>query len=306
MTSDPTAIILNVGHGNAALIRDGQCSILVDTGGSQAGLKVLEFLRSEGITEISALLLSHADEDHIGSAPTILLAPDISIKQVFLNSDSSKRTKAFDELRQALKVSRKEKNTQVVLSLTTSQTGAIPKNILSVEVLYPPPELAASGPGGTDLLDKTVTTNSMSAVMRFSHPNGASIILPADCDEGALNFWTEEDVSVATEILVFPHHGGRPGGFDPGKFASRFTRMATPQYVIFSIHVSKHSLPRGDVLSAIQHEAPEARLACTQLPESLRLLCKEHPWTLHQEAIYQSSVRINLSLGEVSLSAETA
>ncbi len=304
MTSDPSVTILNVGHGNAAVIRDGDVTVVVDTGGEHAGGKLLEYLRSEGLNDISALLLSHGDEDHIGSAPTLLLAKDILVRSVFVNTDTTKRTAAFGGLQLALQTSRREKQTVVTTSLTISQTVLLPKKSLNFEILFPPPESTLTGAGGKNISGAIQSTNSLSAVVRVSKDAKMRVLFPGDSDSSVLNFWNEEKVDPTSEVVVFPHHGGRPGLEDPSAFAEAFTRATKPNCVVFSIHDTKHDLPRSDVVLAICTAQPSAQLICTQLPLRLVSVCGQPPWTHHSSqngSVNKLHVQIEMESGAIKI-----
>ena len=64
-TSLPNLVVVDVGHGNAAVLRDTGGVVVFDTG---KGPALVEFLKHNSITEVEALVLSHADDDHIGYA----------------------------------------------------------------------------------------------------------------------------------------------------------------------------------------------------------------------------------------------
>ncbi len=304
MTSDPSVTILNVGHGNAAVIRDGDVTVVVDTGGEHAGGKLLDYLRSEGLNDISALLLSHGDEDHIGSAPTLLLAKDILVRSVFVNTDTTKRTAAFGGLQLALQTSRRERQTVVTTSLTIAQTQLLPKKSLSFEILFPPPESTLTGAGGQNLDGTLQTTNSLSAVVRVSDGHTIRVLFPGDSDSSVLDFWKKERIDPSAEVVVFPHHGGRPGQEDPSTFAEAFTRATKPSCVVFSIHETKHALPRSDVVVAICTAQPSAQLICTQLPSRLVPVCAQHPWSYHTSpagTVSKLHVQVGLVTGGISI-----
>ena len=66
-------VFLNVGQGDATLVRCPGFSMLVDTGTESAGkYAVLPFLRSKKIEKLDVLVLTHTDEDHIGGARELL------------------------------------------------------------------------------------------------------------------------------------------------------------------------------------------------------------------------------------------
>jgi beta-lactamase superfamily II metal-dependent hydrolase len=304
MTSEATVTILNVGHGNAAVVRDGGFTIVVDTGGEHAEEKLLAYLKAEGINQVDALLLSHSDEDHIGSAPTLLLSAEVAVKKVFLNSDSTKRTGAFKNLQLALQRARRLTGTEVETSLTSQQSRQVPTAGLNCEVLYPPPEFAVTGPGGTDDQGRLQTTNSLSAVVRFSSASGIRVLLPGDCSSETLEFWRAESVDPSANTVVFPHHGGRPGTSNPAMFARDFTASVGPGVVIFSISRAKSGFPRSDVLGAIQEIRPDTFLICTQLPDNLFTLAQTSPWLHHHGEsglINGLHVRVHMTDGGIQI-----
>ncbi len=304
MPSNPCVTILNVGHGNSAVIRDGTITIVVDTGGESVGGRLLDYLKSEGIDSVDALLLSHSDEDHIGSAPTLLLSDQVNIKKVFLNSDSTKRTEAFRNLRLALGLARREKGTRIETSLTTEQSGQMPAMSLGCDIIYPPPECVVSGPGGRGIDGATQSTNSLSAVVLVSSESKARVLLPGDSSADTLTFWKDETIDPSSDVIVFPHHGGRPGSLDPATFAHDFTSTTNPKFVVFSISRTKHDLPREDVVKAIQQALPSVKMICTQLPQRLESKASQHPWSHHDSGagiVTSLHVRVQMTDGEVSV-----
>ena len=62
----PNLTILDVGHGNAAVLADTGGVVVIDCG---KGGTLLDYLETVGIKKVDVLLISHADSDHIRSAP---------------------------------------------------------------------------------------------------------------------------------------------------------------------------------------------------------------------------------------------
>ncbi|MEY8436509.1 ComEC/Rec2 family competence protein [Atopobiaceae bacterium 24-176] len=62
--SPPSLEVLDVGQGDAVLLRDGPASILVDCGPAGAGLPSL--LRARGVLSLDAVVLTHQHDDHYG------------------------------------------------------------------------------------------------------------------------------------------------------------------------------------------------------------------------------------------------
>ena len=84
----PTLTILDVGHGNAAVLRDRDGVVVIDAGGRQY---LRRFLKNNGIKTVDALLISHADADHSGGAISVLRDPELHVKRMYLNPDPTKK-----------------------------------------------------------------------------------------------------------------------------------------------------------------------------------------------------------------------
>jgi len=95
---------LDVGQGDATLITTPSgAHILIDTGpnymSSDAGRRVvLPYLHTRGINRLEALVLTHADADHIGGADAIL--SDVSVGCMYYSAlwESSEATRAVDSI----------------------------------------------------------------------------------------------------------------------------------------------------------------------------------------------------------------
>jgi competence protein ComEC len=258
----PSLVVLDMGHGNAAVLLDSNGVVVVDAG--KGGI-LLDFLRQAGIGQVDVLLISHADTDHIRNAPDLLLDDKIVVRRVCFNSDASKDTQRWEEFKIAIRYARRKKGLVAEPQLTTSQTGRLDCGCVRVEVLYPPPDVAAGGPGARCANGDTVTSNSMSAVIRLHTRHGPMVLLAGDAERGCLAEWAEEGTDPCAKILVFPHHGGIPGDDDSAGFAADLTQAVKPDVVIFSTHRSQYDLPRPEVVEAIRRYAPGVRVMCTQL-----------------------------------------
>jgi len=77
---------INVGQGDAILIRDALgTDVLVDGGKRSAGQIVLDYLRQENVDDIDVMIATHADSDHIGGLISVLSATDIPVRAVLYN-----------------------------------------------------------------------------------------------------------------------------------------------------------------------------------------------------------------------------
>lgn len=77
-----TVCVLDVGQGDAVLVRCAGETLLVDAGPNTAEYHLLAELRAMGIRRLDALVLTHPDEDHIGGADVIL--EEIPVNKVYI------------------------------------------------------------------------------------------------------------------------------------------------------------------------------------------------------------------------------
>lgn len=76
LAADPELWLIDVGQGDAVLLRDGERALLVDGGGWRRGDAaariLLPVMSSLGIRRLQAVLISHGDIDHCGGARDLL------------------------------------------------------------------------------------------------------------------------------------------------------------------------------------------------------------------------------------------
>src|ERR1039458_7714844 len=144
--ADPTVSILDVGHGNCAILIDDKV-VVIDAG---PGTTLLDFLENEGIKEVGIVLISHADEDHIKGLVSLLESETVGVQIVRINSDALKGSPTWDDLTYLLDEANRTGKTIFDVGLTTNQTGAFDTAAIKIEILAPSPGLAVKGPGSHD------------------------------------------------------------------------------------------------------------------------------------------------------------
>jgi len=168
-----------------------------------------------------------------------------------------------------LDLANKKGRLQFNVALTTNDTGKLDKGKIHIEVLAPTPYLAAKGPGSTDRHSRTLTSNSLSAVVRLTKDGSPFALLPGDIDETGLLNLLEEKMDPCASIAVFPHHGGSTGkDTDPVTFTKKFCKAVKPEVVVFSNGRGEHATPREVVTQTIRQVLPKTRIMCTQLSEN--------------------------------------
>lgn len=251
--------ILDVGHGNSAVVRDGGSTLIVDAGGRS---DLLEFLVENEISSIDLVLISHSDADHIGGLVGLLTA-GIKIGCVRVNSDAEKNSEAWRDLVIALEDARRRGDLLFQVGISAGPVKVNGFSKCSIEVIAPTPEIIAFGAGGRDRRGRRITSNTISAAIRLDFEGRSAALLTGDMDEISLDSCIDANVELASPILVFPHHGGLPGGTNATEFAATLMARTQPNRVIFSIGRNKFENPRREVVEIVKKAG--AYIACTQL-----------------------------------------
>lgn len=258
--------ILDVGHGNCAVVRDDEHLLVIDAPLRDTELKAL--LLERDVREIDAVLISHADADHIGGVLTLLTDPDIAVRHLYLNSESQRGSKIWEDLRYAVAdAQRRQDGLRVHIELTTANTDNFDLPSLTLEVIAPTPQLAMAGAGGNSPAGRPLSANSMSAVIRIRDDRSAGVLFMGDLDQVGLDEVLSEATDLRAEILVFPHHGGRPSSAAPRPFAEQVCAAVQPEMVVFSLGRGEHATPRPEIVAGVRSSSPQAHIACTQLSE---------------------------------------
>ena len=261
-TPSPSLTILDVGHGQCVVLQDDTGAVVFDAG---SGSTLLEFLDENAIGEIDAVIISHADADHLSGLVSLLSAATVHVHEVHLNSDASKESDIWKDLRYAIADATERATTSVAVEVTTNSTQKFARGEVQIEILYPDPAVAMAGPGGTDLKGRKLSSNSMSVVARISYQSIPRLLLAGDIDAVGLENLLEAFPSPRSDVLVFPHHGGRPSRADPANFANSLSSAVQPNLIVFSIGRGRYQTPRPEIVASIRSVLPNVTIACTQL-----------------------------------------
>jgi beta-lactamase superfamily II metal-dependent hydrolase len=253
--------ILDVGHGNCAVIRDRKNVLVVDVGSART---LIAELRRARIQRIEHLALSHADQDHIQGAAELIAHNEFSVGTLWINPDPTKRSETFLDLVTAAA----DRHNHGMLNVCTALNVGVGEQLnlgrIGVEVLHPTIRYALIGPITGDHPLGPVTSNSMSAVLRITLDGAPAALLPGDLDAKAFRSILDEKIDITAPVLVFPHHGGHAGGNDRS-FARDLTAAVKPGLIVFSQGREHFHNPRPDIVAGIRDALGYVPVACTQL-----------------------------------------
>ena len=255
--------ILDVGHGSCSVVKSNSAEVVVIDVGRRSTL--LEFLTQNDIKNIRTIYLSHADEDHIGALVGLLSSEIVAIDRVVINSDSMKRTKVWGDLLYELDIADRKGALKFCVGLSSGDTEDL--GDFEICILGPSPYLIPNGVGGVDRSGKSITSNSISAVIAVRVAGQNIAIIPGDIDGVGLDDLLLQSTDLKAPIIVYPHHGGRVGGMKDRRFAEMLLEATSPETVVFSIGRGRYGTPNPDIVRAIKESVSDARIVCTQLSE---------------------------------------
>jgi competence protein ComEC len=258
----PELLILDIGHGNCAILQDTDTVTVIDCPPSAT---VVEVLERQGIDTVDNILISHSDVDHAGGLPNLL--KKVFVRNVYVNPDADKRGargKLWKGVRIALGLA-EEAGTIVHPSLTTSLSKKINSGQVGIEILSPSVEIALGGAGGEDLAGHKLSSNSMSVIIGLLHQSYRVALLPGDMDEIGLDNLLKKQQNIEASLLIFPHHGGTSGGEDCREFAIKLCSLVQPSLIVFSQGRDRFQNPRNDIMEGVVLATPNAHVMCTQL-----------------------------------------
>ena len=253
--------ILDVGHGNCAVLHDRGGVVVIDAG---PGTALLKYLKEHRVKRVEVVLISHADRDHIQGLLGLLAAQIVEIGKVRLNSDAMKDTALWNKLAYELNQAHKAGQLDFDVSLVEDDTGKYNCGDVHIQIVAPNRYLAARGPGSTDRRGRKMIANSISAVIRLRLNEKPVAVFPGDVDEIALDSLLEDAVDAIAPILVFPHHGGQ-GGDDLKVYIEKVCRAFAPSTIVFSVARGHEKHPLPEVIELVRQHLESVRIVCTQL-----------------------------------------
>jgi competence protein ComEC len=228
--------VLDVGHGDAAVIRLPDARVLLlDAGTEQAArTRVVPFLRQQGIGVIDAMILSHPDADHIGGAAHVL--EQVRVRRLLTNG-------AADDTMAFLRLSRVARE-QGIEHRTVHAGFRLVAEGVRIEVVHPPAGFVA----GT-----RPESNDNALVLRLQM--GEIVwLLTADIEEAGIPVMLAQRPDWRVNLLKAPHHGSRLG-----QAGEQLFQRVRPDLALISVG-KLHSLPAAQTLHALGRAAKSVKL----------------------------------------------
>ncbi|MEZ4357673.1 MAG: MBL fold metallo-hydrolase [Eubacteriales bacterium] len=195
--------IFDIGKADAILIDTGSHCVLIDTGETDDGSTILEYLIDNNIGYIDYLIITHFDNDHIGGAPYIVNS--IGVGEV-IQPDYDKTSNEYIQYSSAVL----NKNIPIV-NLTENMQFTLDSADFTI---YPPKE------------NNYDDDNDYSLVTSLKHGD-MSLLFAGDADKDRLTEIISQG-NLEHTFLKVPHHG------DYNKMSKDFLNAVNPEYAVIT------------------------------------------------------------------------
>lgn len=219
----PEVVFLNVGEGNAALIRTAAGDILIDAGPEDSQAMLCERLRQLGVRELALLILTHPDEDHIGGADGVLQA--FPVQEIWTNGETAD-TDSYDALLRAA-------GSHSIRTVTAGERWTVGN--AAITVLSPTAEAAGS--------------ENENGLVLLAEAAGTRLLLMGDAGQEteARLLRQAGQVNLQADILLAGHHGSDSAS------GEAFLAAVAPRQIVISCGAGNaYGHPDGRALARMQ------------------------------------------------------
>lgn len=225
--SEITIAFIDVGQGDATLIRDGNgFDVLVDGGRRSAGDELLKYIKGVGVDDLEVVIATHADSDHIGGLISVLEAIEIPVESVYFNGYPGD-TQTWTEFT----------NTVTSNGLTLNQ-AQFPDTYswggINVQILNPLPSMVDPD------------QNKASVVLLIDYAQ-ITVLLPADIDSSLENQLSSRAANLHADILKVAHHGSN------SSTSQSFLQEVLPNEAVISVGANPHGHPTFETLTRLDN-----------------------------------------------------
>lgn len=196
---------IDVGQGDSVFIQSGGGNMLVDAGDNEHGTKVVEYLKSHGVSQLDLVIATHPHVDHIGGMDDVLKS--ISVKRILLPE-----------------VSYSSDSFQAFMEVAVSKQIPLLRPVIGDTYLLGNAKFTVIAPNSTGYEE----VNDYSVGIRLDY-GSHSFLFCGDAEETSEYEMCENGISLKADVLKLSHHGSKTSTTD------RFLRAVDPTYAIISV-----------------------------------------------------------------------
>ena len=196
---------IDVGQGDAALIKCGDAAMLIDAGENDQGTLVQNYIRKQGVKSLDYLIVSHPHSDHCGGADVIISKYDID---TIIMPNYSKDTATYRDVIKAMDYKGYE--------ITSPEVGDSYK-LGDAEFTIIAPNKEDYGDG----------ENNYSVGIILEH-GSRKFVFTGDAEEEAEEDIVGNGIDISADVLKIAHHGSRTSSTE------EFIHAVSPEYAVIS------------------------------------------------------------------------
>ena len=214
---------LDVGQGDATLIRCGEAAMLIDAGNNSWGDDVRDYLEYQGIGDLDYVIGTHPDADHIGGLDVVMEAFDCG---TVIMPDYEKDTQTYTDVTDVMEERGYE--------LTLPQVGTVYELGEAAFTIVAP-----NGEYGDNANDYSVGILLEHGENRF--------LCTGDALEGAENDMLGSGIDLSADVFKAAHHGSSTANTEA------FLEQVNPEYVVISSgEGNSYGHPHAEVLNRLR------------------------------------------------------
>lgn len=214
---------IDVGQGDATLIKCDGHYMLIDAGNNDKGTLVQNYLQHQGVETLDYVIGTHPDADHIGGMDVILYKFDC---KTIIMPDVANNTRTYDDVVQTMK-NKGYKTTYPVVGETYTIGGA------AFTIIAPNKEY------GNDM-------NSWSVGVLLQNGNHR-FLFTGDAEEGAEQDILQNGIDISADVYKVAHHGSNTAT------SQAFLDAVHPTYAVISAGESNsYGHPHAEVLNRLR------------------------------------------------------
>jgi len=204
-------LFVNVGKADAAILRFGEHTVLIDTGSKESAPQLLAGLNALNVTSIDAVFLTHSHSDHIGGLDA--LAANFSIPMVY--------SPFFSE---------KDKNDTGKIVKRAEKLGLPHKELLEDDMIPITDSISFTVLGPLELDEQDDNDNSL--VLQFTY-GGKTFLFVGDMQFSEEQTIIDNGTSLKSDLLKVGNHG------NPDATGEDFSVLVSPSIGIISTNTTE-------------------------------------------------------------------
>ena len=210
---------INVGQGDATLIKCGDMTLLIDAGDNSQGTNVRSYIEAQGVERIDYVIGTHPDADHIGGLDVIIYNFECG---TILMPDETKDTKTYDDVIQTIE----NKNYKITLPEvgSTYKLGDAKFTIIAPNDDY-----------------DDANSESIGILLEFGETR---FLFTGDAEEEAEADILKNGIDIHADVYKAGHHGSRTSS------SEEFLAAVEPKAVVVSCgEDNSYGHPHAEILN---------------------------------------------------------